>query len=171
MKKYQKLLALLLALAMAAALAGCGSNGSSGNQSASSGGSAASTSGEGDASTETETPPDSGEPVYGGNLNCYYNSDIDAYFDPAIGDTVCWNLFSEGLWSYDETSGYAMNSDNLPTSALKGQLAESWVVDEEAATLTVTLKDNVYFQTLDEEYDYYGGRQLVASDEIGRAHV
>ena len=74
------------------------------------------------------------------------------------------NLFSEGLWSYDETSGYAMNSDNLPTSALKGQLAESWVVDEEAATLTVTLKDNVYFQTLDEEYDYYGGRQLVASD-------
>ena len=164
MKKYQKLLALLLALAMVAALAGCGSNGSRGNQSASSGGSAASTSGEGDASTETETSPDSGEPVYGGNLNCYYNSDIDAYFDPAIGDTVCWNLFSEGLWSYDETSGYAMNSDNLPTSALKGQLAESWVVDEEAATLTVTLKDNVYFQTLDEEYDYYGGRQLVASD-------
>ena len=38
------------------------------------------------------------------------------------------------------------------------------MVDEEAATLTVTLKDNVYFQTLDEEYDYYGGRQLVASD-------
>ncbi len=163
MKKYHKLLALLLALAMVAALAGCGSSGTS---SGSSGDTATSSSTEGDTSDDAanETQPDSGEPVYGGNLNCYYNSDIDAYFDPAIGDTVCWNLFLEGLWSYDETSGFAMNSDNLPTSALKGQLADSWVVDEEAATLTVTLKDNVYFQTLDEEYDYYGGRQLVASD-------
>ena len=97
MKKYQKLLALLLALAMVAALAGCGSNGSSGNQSASSGGSAASTSGEGGCLDGDGDPArQRGEPVYGGNLNCYYNSDIDAYFDPAIGDTVCWNLFSEG---------------------------------------------------------------------------
>lgn len=162
MRKYQKVLALLLALAMLAALAGCGSTGGQ----TSSGGSAA-TSGAGDAGSAedtNQTAPSDGEPVYGGDLNCYYNSDIDAYFDPAIGDTVCWNLFLEGLWAYDETSGYPVNSDSLPTAALKGQLAKEWTVDEEAATLTVTLRDDVYFQTLDPEYDYYGGRQLVAND-------
>lgn len=162
MRKYQKVLALLLALAMLAALAGCGSTGGQTN----SGGSAA-TSGTGDAGSAedtNQTAPSDGEPVYGGDLNCYYNSDIDAYFDPAIGDTVCWNLFLEGLWAYDETSGYPVNSDSLPTAALKGQLAKEWTVDEAAATLTVTLRDDVYFQTLDPEYDYYGGRQLVASD-------
>ena len=162
MRKYQKVLALLLALAMLAALAGCGSTGGQTN----SGGNAA-TSGAGDAGSAedtNQTAPSDGEPVYGGDLNCYYNSDIDAYFDPAIGDTVCWNLFLEGLWAYDETSGYPVNSDSLPSAALKGQLAKEWTVDEAAATLTVTLRDDVYFQTLDPEYDYYGGRQLVASD-------
>lgn len=113
MKKYQKLLALLLALAMMAALAGCGSSGND-SQSASGSESTASASAEGDTSEDVETVLTSGEPVYGSNLNCYHNSDIDAYFDPAIGDTVCWNLFLEGLWSYDETSSFAMNSDNLP---------------------------------------------------------
>lgn len=162
MRKYQKVLALLLALAMLAALAGCGS---SGGQTSSGGSAAASSAGDaGDAEDTNQTAPSDGEPVYGGDLNCYYNSDIDAYFDPAIGDTVCWNLFLEGLWAYDETSGYPVNSDSLPSAALKGQLAKEWTVDEAAATLTVTLRDDVYFQTLDPEYDYYGGRQLVASD-------
>lgn len=162
MRKYQKVLALLLALAMLAALAGCGS---SGGQTSSGGSAAVSSAGDaGDAEDTNQTAPSDGEPVYGGDLNCYYNSDIDAYFDPAIGDTVCWNLFLEGLWAYDETSGYPVNSDSLPSAALKGQLAKEWTVDEAAATLTVTLRDDVYFQTLDPEYDYYGGRQLVASD-------
>ncbi len=39
--------------------------------------------------------PTAGDPVYGGNLTCYYSSDIDAYFDPAIGDTVIFNQFLE----------------------------------------------------------------------------
>lgn len=161
MKKYRRLLAALLAVAMMAALAGCGSNGS--NSTPSQGG-ASTSANQSEETPDTPSAPEAGEPVYGGNLNCYYNSDIDAYFDPAIGDTVCFNLFLEGLWSYDETSGFAANSDNIPSSSLKGQLAKSWVWDPEAATLTVTLRDDVYFQTLDAEYDYYGGRQLVAND-------
>jgi len=161
MKKYRRLLAALLAVAMMAALAGCGSNGSNSTPNQGSASTSANQSGE---TTDTPSAPEAGEPVYGGNLNCYYNSDIDAYFDPAIGDTVCFNLFLEGLWSYDETSGFAANSDNIPSSSLKGQLAKSWAWDPETATLTVTLRDDVYFQTLDAQYDYYGGRQLVAND-------
>lgn len=164
MKKYRRLLSVLLAAAMMAALVGCGSNSSSSAGRTEGAANSASSAAEDNQAPDTTTAPEAGEPVYGGNLNCYYTSDIDAYFDPAIGDTVCFNLFLEGLWSYDETSGFAANSDNIPSSSLKGQLAESWEWDTEAATLTVTLRDDVYFQTLDAEYDYYGGRQLVAND-------
>lgn len=168
MKKYQRLLSGVLAIAMLAALAGCGSGNGSTTESASPETSAAAES----ATTETgaaettaaENTATDGEPVYGGSVNLYWTDDIDAYFDPAIGDTVSWNLFLEGLWSYDVTSGYGAVGDNVPSEALKGQLAKSWEVDEEASTLTVTLRDDVYFQTLDEQYDYYGGRQLVAND-------
>ena len=160
MKKLQRLLAAILALAMMLAMAGCGSaGGSSSKDSASSGGASS------DAGNSSQNGPvDDGEPVYGGNLNCYHDSDIDAYFDPAIGDTVIWNLFLEGLWSYDTTSGFGANSDNVPSSSLKGQLAESWTWDEATAQLTVTLRDDIFFQQLDAQYDYYGGRKLVASD-------
>ncbi|MDO4647251.1 MAG: ABC transporter substrate-binding protein [Eubacteriales bacterium] len=157
----RKLLSIVLAATMiATALVGCGSSGS-GNASGSASPEAASA----EATAELPSAPtDQGEPVYGGTLNLYYTSDIDAYFDPAIGDTVCYNLFLEGLWSYDETSGFAAASDNIPASSLQGQLAASWEADEEAKTLTVTLRDDVYFQKLDDAYDYYGGRQLVAND-------
>ena len=162
MKKYQKLLAGVLAASMMAAMAGCGSGGAS--TPASSGSPAASTGGASTSAAANTTAPTAGDPVYGGNLTCYYSSDIDAYFDPAIGDTVIFNQFLEGLWSYDTSSGFAAVSDNMPSKALKGQLAKEWTVDEAAATLTVTLRDDVHFQKLDDQYDYYGGRQLVAND-------
>lgn len=155
---YQRLLSGALAAVMLATLAGCSSDEPSGSQ-------GADPASEPPADVSEDVPPaDSGEPVYGGSVTLYWTDDIDAYYDPAIGDTVSWNLFLEGLWSYDVTSGFAAVGDGVPSSALKGQLAESWTVDEEASTLTVTLRDDVYFQTLDPEYDYYGGRQLVASD-------
>lgn len=172
MKNFKRLLSLLLATAMVLALVSCGSNSSSSSEgtsettatSSSAEESTATSASSEETAEATETSADSGEPVYGGSVTLYWTDDIDAYFDPAIGDTVSWNLFLEGLWSYDINSGYAAVSDNIPSSALTGQLAESWVVDEEACTLTVTLRDDVYFQVLDDEYDYYGGRQLVASD-------
>lgn len=158
MKKPLKMLSAILALSMLLAVAGCSSNNASNDPSQAPSDSSA------PESSAPTAPVETGEPVYGGTLNCYHDSDIDAYFDPAIGDTVIWNLFSEGLWSYSTVSGFGANSDNVPSSSLKGQLAESWTWDADAAQLTVTLRDNVFFQTLDEQYDYYGGRKLVAND-------
>ena len=164
MRMYQKLLSMILAAAMLAGLlAGCGSGKGTGEPQEA-GTAAPSAPAEESTPAETAAAPEAGEPVYGGSVTLYWTDDIDAYFDPAIGDTVSWNLFLEGLWSYDVNSGVAAVNDNIPANSLKGQLAKSWEVDEEAATLTVTLRDDVYFQTLDAQYDYYGGRQLVASD-------
>jgi peptide/nickel transport system substrate-binding protein len=169
MRKYVKPLALLLSLGMVgSSLAACGSSSSS--QSSDSSSSADSTAAEASGNATTvdlggsEIPSSWGDPLYGGSITMYSNGDIDAYFDPAIGDTVGFNLFLEGLWAYDTTSDTKVSGDNVPVSALKGQLAESWEADEDAKTLTVKLRDDVHFFKLDDEYDYYGGRQLVASD-------
>lgn len=163
----KRLLALVLALSMVLALAACGSSSSSDSTDDESDETETTTeeTEEAEDSSDAEaTETSSDEPVYGGDIVVYWNDDIDAYYDPAIGDTVGYNLFLEGLWSYDYTCGTDSTSDNVSSAMLKGQLADSWEWDEETATLTVTLRDDVYFQTLDEEYDYYGGRQLVADD-------
>ncbi len=168
MRKFVKPLALLLSLGLVgSSLAACGS--STSDSSASDSGSAESGSAaSGNANTVdlggTALPDSWGDPVYGGNVTLYSNGDIDAYFDPAIGDTVGFDLFLEGLWAYDSSSEYNVSGDNIPVEALKGQLAESWEADEDAKTLTVKLRDDVHFFKLDDEYDYYGGRQLLASD-------
>lgn len=115
--------------------------------------------------TEEEEEEDSDEPVYGGDLVALTTSGITAYYDPSgMSDSVNYALWLEGLWAFDVSSGDSAYTDTISSSSLKGQLAESWEWDEENAVLTVTLRDDVYFQTLDEEYDYYGGRQLVADD-------
>ncbi len=169
MRKVKKALSVLLALAMAGTMvAGCGSGGAkagaaSGTASGTSSGSASGTASTVDLGGST-LPTSWGDPVYGGNITVYSNGDIDAYFDPAIGDTVGWDLFLEGLWTYDPDSGYDVQGDNVPADALKGQLAKSWTVDEDAKTLTVTLRDDVHFCKLDDKYDYYGGRLLTAND-------
>ena len=184
--KLKRILALVLAMSMVFALAACGSSSDSTEEETEE---EATTSEETEEDTEdseeteeaeeteseeeeTEdedaeaTETSSEEPVYGGDVTCIALSNgITAYFDPSgMADSVTYALWLEGLWSFDVSSGYEAYSDNVPSSALKGQIAESWEWDEDTATLTVTLRDDVYFQTLDEEYDYYGGRQLVADD-------
>ena len=184
--KLKRILALVLAMSMVFALAACGSSSDSTEEETEE---ETTTSEETEEDTEdseeteeaeeteseeeeTEdedaeaTETSSEEPVYGGDVTCIALSNgITAYFDPSgMADSVTYALWLEGLWSFDVSSGYEAYSDNVPSSALKGQIAESWEWDEDTATLTVTLRDDVYFQTLDEEYDYYGGRQLVADD-------
>ncbi len=169
MRKFVKPLALLLSLGLVgSSLAACGSSSSDSSATTDSGSAESGSAASGNANTVdlggTALPDSWGDPVYGGNVTLYSNGDIDAYFDPAIGDTVGFNLFLEGLWAYDSSSEYNVSGDNVPVEALKGQLAESWEADEDAKTLTVKLRDDVHFFKLDDEYDYYGGRQLVASD-------
>ena len=169
MRKFVKPLALLLSLGLVgSSLAACGSSSSDSSATTDSGSAESGSAASGNANTVdlggTALPDSWGDPVYGGNVTLYSNGDIDAYFDPAIGDTVGFDLFLEGLWAYDSSSEYNVSGDNVPVEALKGQLAESWEADEDAKTLTVKLRDDVHFFKLDDEYDYYGGRQLVASD-------
>lgn len=169
MRKFVKPLALLLSLGLVgSSLAACGSSSSDSSATTDSGSAESGSAASGNANTVdlggTALPDSWGDPVYGGNVTLYSNGDIDAYFDPAIGDTVGFDLFLEGLWAYDSTSDYNVSGDNIPVDALKGQLAESWEADEDAKTLTVKLRDDAHFFKLDDEYDYYGGRQLVASD-------
>lgn len=103
------------------------------------------------------------EPQYGGTVNLYYNADINVYFDPSINDTACYAMWLESLFAYDVTTTvdeFQIVGDNIPSSVLTGQLADSWVWDEGAATVTVNLRQDVYFQ----EKAPYNGRQLVAND-------
>jgi peptide/nickel transport system substrate-binding protein len=57
----------------------------------------------------------------------------------------------------------------LTIDDIKGSVAESWEVSDDFSTLTVTIRDDVYFADktavgIDAQYDVYGARQLVASD-------
>lgn len=118
------------------------------------------------ASTPTESQTAevlSTEPSYGGSVTLYYNSDINAYYDPAINDTACYALWLESLFAYDVTTPtdeFQIQGDYIPSSCLTGQIADTWSWDEEAATITVNLRQDVYFQ----DKEPYNGRQLVASD-------
>lgn len=164
-KKLRRFLALLLAMTMALALAACTN---SGETESDPGGSPSDTSSPAPAGPDSGADPGpgaGGKPVYGGDITSIALANgIVAFYDPsAMADGVTYALWLEGLWSFDITSGYAAYSDNVPASALRGQLAESWTWDEENATLTVKLKE-VHFQKLDDQYDYYGGRQVTAAD-------
>lgn len=114
------------------------------------------------AQTQSASPL-STEPQYGGSVTLYYNSDINAYYDPAINDTACYALWLESLFAYDVTTPtdeFQILGDNIPSSCLTGQLADTWDWDESSAVITVNLRQDVYFQ----DKEPYNGRQLVASD-------
>jgi peptide/nickel transport system substrate-binding protein len=165
----KKLIAMILAVAMIASLAtGCGSGSSSTEDSSSATESSApaeSTATEESATaeeTEEATLTNDGEPVYGGNLTISFPQ-LGSDYTPESPDFRTYMFWYEGLtaidWSITDSSYEAEKA-----SEISGQLAESWTWDEEKMQLIFTLRDDVYFQTLDPEYDYYGGRQLVASD-------
>lgn len=152
----KKLVAILLALVMLFSLAACGNNAAT--SSGSSGGSADQASG----SQSEGTTEESGEPVYGGSLTVTFPQLMSDYSQEAP-DFATYTLWYEGLfgldWSLTDTTFRCETA-----SERAGQLADSWEVDEENSRFIVHLRDDVYFQQLDEAYDYYGGRNLVATD-------
>ena len=159
----KKFTALLLALAMVFALAACGGGSTSTPGSASSAGGSATSSG--DATPVTA----SGDPVEGGSITVFWQEFYNGY-DPSIADNRNYALWFDRLWSPDWNSSrkeYQWDSEYITMDYMTGQIADTWSFDSEAMTLSVTIRDDVYFQekTGDlAQYDVYGGRQLTAED-------
>lgn len=188
MKKLQRALALALSLSMVLSLAACGSSSSDDEEEETTEETEEATEETEEAEEETEeseeaeeteeaeeeeeeeeadTTSDS-EPQYGGSAT-FYSEEITAHYDPAMDDSYSWALWLEPLftidWAASEDDDTLYTSKYLTYDQLTGQIAEDeydW--DEETATITVYLRQDVYFQTLDDEYDYYGGRQVTAYD-------
>ena len=119
----------------------------------------------------TAAPQEDGEPVYGGNATVLYGDQLLQYFDPAMGDNRTYALWLESLWAIDwgANAPEQANSMYVNYNYMDGQIAESWEADYDANTLSVKIREDVYFQDksvagLGGEYDVFGGRQLKASD-------
>ena len=103
------------------------------------------------------------EPVYGGTLTVAFPQ-MAPFYTQEAPDFCTYTLWYESLFGYDWANEDTIYRTETSLDMI-GQLAEDeFDVDYDAGTITVYLRDDVYFQTLDEPYDYYGGRQLVASD-------
>ncbi|MBR1781333.1 MAG: hypothetical protein IJ751_08040, partial [Oscillospiraceae bacterium] len=100
-----------------------------------------------------------GEPVYGGTLTMYYHEFYNLY-QPEIPISYGYAMWQEGLWavSSDYVDGLVTYEDMV------GQIAESWAPADDYSSLTVTVRDDVHFQTKDGQYDIYGGRNVTADD-------
>lgn len=151
--KLKQVLALLLALCMAFALAACGGSSTSTSSDAA----------DETASGDTAESESSGEAVYGGDLVVYVQEFYNDY-DPSIASNRNYALWYEFLFGMDYTldTGDVYDTEYMTYENMAGQIAESYTFED--GVLTVTIRQGIYFQTLDEEYDYYGGRELVASD-------
>ena len=176
----KRFLAAVLAVAMLLSLAACGSSSSDDDTTETTDTTeettetTESTETEEEAEDETEaeeTSSDESEPVYGGTLTIQFDS-FNTVFDPAMGEAYCYDLWYESLWcmdwSLDDPDTYDFSENVYTMDYAQGQIAESWEWDAEAMTLTVTIRDDIYFQDKTsvgmDEYDIYGGRNLTAED-------
>lgn len=108
---------------------------------------------------------EAGEPVYGGEATFYY-SDFNTVFDPAMGEQYTYSLWLEYLftmdWGRDDPNAFKNNNFTLDYAA--GQIAKDWTWDPETMDFTVTIRDDVFFQQKDAQYDVFGGRNVTAND-------
>ena len=120
---------------------------------------------------EESSDEDDGDPIYGGTLTMLNTEFSNTSFDPA-GDAVYVYYFCDMLWNIDwyaDRDEVDYTNNYIDIDHISGQLAESWEIADDYSSMTVYLRDDVYFQDkseagLDDEYDIYDGRQLVASD-------
>ena len=155
MKNMKKILSLILALAMVFSLAACGGSTTTESSDASS-----------DTAEEETTPvaANDSEPTYGGEVNLYYPKFYN-YFDPAMMNEYQYSFWYETLWTIDmsKSSEYSFDAASTPVEYMTGQLAtDMGEMNYDDATLTVTLRDDVYFQ----DGEPYNGRALVADDVV-----
>ncbi|MCR5786054.1 MAG: ABC transporter substrate-binding protein [Eubacterium sp.] len=154
MKNMKKVLSLILALAMVFSLAACG-------------GSTAET-GSGDAeeaaATEEVVATNDSEPAYGGEVTLYYPKFYN-FFDPAMINEYQYSFWFETLWTIDLTKSaeYSFDACATPVEDMTGQIAvDMGEMNYETGELTVTLRDDVYFQ----DKEPYNGRALTADDVV-----
>ena len=159
----KRVLALLLALTMVFALCACGAKEAAP-------GNAPAAAEAGAPETAEGAPAASAGPVYGGHATIYYQN-FNEVFDPAMSESYTYSLWLEGLWAPDwsinDPSVYNFDANVLPLDYIAGQIADSWnwvVNGDGTSDLFVTIRDDVYFQQKDGEYDVFGGRKLTAED-------
>ena len=155
MKNMKRILSLMLVLAMVFSLAACG-------------GSTSETEGSGDAgetAADAEvTGTNDSEPAYGGEVTLYYPKFYN-FFDPAMINEYQYSFWFETLWTIDMTKSadYAFDACATPVEDMTGQIAvDMGEMDYETGTLTVSLRDDVYFQ----DKEPYNGRALTADDVV-----
>ncbi len=168
MKAMKKFMSLFLAAAMTVSLAACG--GGSDNASSGSGDAGGSQGGSGDAQTSvtaqsaSEVEGNTSEPQYGGEVTIYYPKFYDV-FDPAMSNEYQYSFWYETLFTIDwaKAGEYDFGPAETPIAYMKGQIAQdTGEFDQEAGTLTVKIRDDVYFQ----DGSLYDGRQLTADDVV-----
>lgn len=160
----KKILSLALSAAMLMmTLAGCGGASAAPSGDTGTASSAADAASAGEVAASAAGTTDTGAPVYGGSVTMYFNN-LGTDYDPAAPDFENYMLWYERLWSPD----WANTSSNytiLTTDNVSGQIADTWDWDASAKKLTVNIRQDVTFQKpADSQYDYYGGRGLVAAD-------
>ena len=155
---------IILMVTMLLSMTACSSGGSkdsSGEEEADSG-----------VTAEVVAQEDEGSVVYGGDLVSYY-SEFYSEFDPSVYSNRQYvSFYTDMLWNIDwETDRSEFNFDGsyIDGNYITGQIAKSWEVAEDFTSLTVEIRDDVYFQDktavgIEEKYNIYGGRQLLASD-------
>jgi len=155
-----KLLSMLLAVSLMAALAACGATSTQSDTS----------SANSDNTSSAAAADDS--PVYGGKLVSYH-SEFYNQFDPSVNTQVnTVSFYCDMLWNIDwsiDRTDFNYGSSYIDSKYLTGQIAKEWTIADDFSSMTVTLRDDVYFQDktsvgMDSKYDVYQGRQLVASD-------
>ena len=179
MGKMRKVISLMMVAAMGLSMAACG-----GSAESTSNGSGAtgdvSSSGDGQSSiyaSALEGMTNTSEPTYGGSATFYYLNFNEA-FDPAVGESYTYAMWLEPLWTADwglnDPDTFNFDSNVLPYEYITGQIADSWEWeltedasgDVSGSDLTVKIRDDVYFQEKDDEYDVFHGRNVTADDVV-----
>lgn len=161
--------ALLLAAVMLLALAACGGSSDSPSTApdpAPTNAPAEQTDSGADSSPEAPAAED-GAPQYGGSLTLQFG-DFNTVFDPAMGEQYVYSLWLEYLfapsWELNDPSAYSFAENTFTLETAQGQIADSWDWNPESMEFTVTIRDDIYFQEKDAEYDIFGARKLTAED-------
>lgn len=152
----KRMLAVFLALVMVFSLAACGAQTPENSDN---------TPSSPNSSTPDNNVSDTPEvnesaPVYGGELTMMWK-EINNYYEPGMMTSYGYgSVWMEGLWSIDLSSDNAYDGSFVTYDQLVGQLADNWTWDEAAGTLTVNIREDVYFH----DKEPINGRQLDAED-------